>query len=115
MSNPEVEDVIFTRKAVAEILNCSRLTITNREKKGIYPEPHRGENDYRYYTITDIFYMQYATRGSIAVAPVLSSLYDRGYRDPLVCKQMIDEAKLSFQQMLEQGDDDECRKTISQE
>jgi DNA-binding transcriptional MerR regulator len=76
------ETLILTRSDVAKILNCSSLTIANREKSGKYPMPLRNTgNGYRCYGLADIFELQVITYGHVAVAPILTIGYDRGFTD----------------------------------
>lgn len=72
--------VSLQRSDVATILNCSILTISNREKKGIYPEPQRDpNNNYRKYTLQDIFELQMVTYGKLFLSPIVSVLFDNGH------------------------------------
>jgi hypothetical protein len=74
--------VYLQRSDVATILNCSILTISNREKKGIYPEPLRDSaNNYRKYTLIDVFNLQMITYGKIFLSPIVSVLFDAGYKN----------------------------------
>lgn len=81
---------IFNRSDVAIILNVSSLTIANREKSKKYPEPKRDMNNYRIYTLNDIFNLQLITYNHIDPKPVISILYDKGYRDTKILGEMID-------------------------
>lgn len=81
---------IFNRSDVAIILNVSSLTIANREKSKKYPEPKRDMNNYRIYTLNDIFNLQLITYNHIDPKPVISILYDKGYRDTKLLGEMID-------------------------
>jgi hypothetical protein len=81
---------IFNRSDVAMILNVSSLTIANREKSKKYPEPKRDMNNYRVYTLNDIFNLQLITYSHIDPKPVISVLYDKGYRDTKLLGEMID-------------------------
>ena len=70
------------RHEVAKILNCSVLTVRNREKQGKYPNPNRNpNNNYRIYTFNDVCMLQYITYGQVYRTPILSVLYDKGYKD----------------------------------
>jgi hypothetical protein len=90
MNNTEI---IFTRKQIAEILGCTVLTISNREKSGVYPEPRRNEkNNYRYYTLGDVFLLQEISQKGVFVGPILAVMWDMGYKDPTVCERIIDTA-----------------------
>lgn len=81
---------IFNRSDVAIILNVSSLTIANREKSKKYPEPKRDMNNYRIYTLNDVFNLQLITYNHIDPKPVISILYDKGYRDTKLLGEMID-------------------------
>ena len=73
---------VFVRHEVAKILNCSVLTVRNREKQGKYPNPNRNpNNNYRIYTFNDVCMLQYITYGQVYRTPILSVLYDKGYKD----------------------------------
>lgn len=94
MESPEI---IFKRSQVAEILNCTPLTIANREKAGIYPEPRRNpKNNYRYYTISDVFELQEISFNQIYFGPLLAVLWDMDYRDPVVCEKILTEAREEY-------------------
>lgn len=70
----------FTRTQVAKLLNCTQLTIANREKKHIYPDPKRSStSNHRIYTLQDAFLMQYITFKQINLSAVASLLWDKGY------------------------------------
>lgn len=83
---------IFTRGDVARILNVTPLTIANRERRGQYPDPKRDLNNYRIYTLNDVFNLQLLTYDTIDSRPVVSLLYDKGYRDPKQVAQIVDQA-----------------------
>jgi len=82
----------FNRSEAAKILNISTLTIANREKNNKYPDPKRDLNNYRVYTINDILTLQLITYNHLDPKPIISVLYDKGYRDNKSLAQMIDEA-----------------------
>ncbi len=91
------EDIIFTRKSVARILNCTPLTVAHRETRGIYPEPKRTESNYRYYRLIDIFALQKKTGdGEIKILPLLSELWDKGIKDPTEAESIIESALKAF-------------------
>jgi DNA-binding XRE family transcriptional regulator len=90
MSKKNTVEPIFTRSDIAIILNVSSLTIANREKNKKYPEPKRDMNNYRIYTLNDIFNLQLITYNHIDPKPVISILYDKGYRDTKILGEMID-------------------------
>ncbi len=71
----------FTRSHLAKMLNCSTLTIRNREASGKYPVPDRQDNGYRVYDIASVFELQMITHNKIAIAPIISILFDMGYTD----------------------------------
>lgn len=83
---------MFSRGEVAKVLNVTPLTIANRERNGKYPEPKRDLNNYRVYTLNDIFNLQILTFHSLDPRPVLSVMYDKGYRDHRELGKIIDEA-----------------------
>lgn len=74
-------DPIFTRGEVCNILQVSALTISNREKSGKYPEPDRDINNYRIYSLNDVLNLQLITHGKIDTRPIISVLYDKGFKD----------------------------------
>jgi len=86
------QDPLFTRSEVAQILNITTLTISNREKNKKYPSPRRDLNNYRVYTLNDVFNLQLITYSSIDPKPIISILYDKGYDDIKALGQMIDTA-----------------------
>lgn len=92
MSRQSVTEPVFTRSEVAQILNVSTLTISNREKNKKYPEPKRDLNNYRIYTLNDIFNLQLITYSYIDPKPIISIMYDKGYEDMKVLGTMIDNA-----------------------
>lgn len=83
---------IFTRGDIAKILNVTPLTISNREKRGKYPEPKRDLNNYRVYTLNDVFNLQMLTYDRVDTRPILSLLYDKGWRDMKELGQLIEAA-----------------------
>jgi len=82
----------FNRSELAKILNVSTLTIANREKNNKYPNPKRDLNNYRIYTINDVFNLQLLTYNHLDPKPIISVLYDKGYRDNKYLAQIIDDA-----------------------
>lgn len=90
MAKSKTADPIFTRSEVAQILNVSALTIANREKNKKYPSPKRDMNGYRIYNLNDIFNLQLITYNQIDPKPVISILYDKGYRDTKFLGEIID-------------------------
>lgn len=82
----------FTRGDVAKVLNVTPLTIANREKNNKYPDPRRDLNNYRIYSIDDIFDLQIITYGTLDPRPVISVLYDKGYREEKELGKIIDTA-----------------------
>lgn len=82
----------FNRSEVAKILNVTTLTVANREKSSRYPEPKRDLNNYRIYTINDVLNLQLLTYNHIDPKPIISVLYDKGYRDTKLLAEIIDEA-----------------------
>jgi len=92
MSKKQYSEPNFTRSEVAEILNVTTLTISNREKGNKYPKPKRDLNNYRIYTLNDVFNLQLITYNSIDPKPIISILYDKGYNDVKQLGKMIDTA-----------------------
>ena len=90
MSKNQYSEPSFTRSEVAEILNVTTLTISNREKNNKYPPPRRDLNNYRIYTLNDVFNLQLITYNSIDPKPIISILYDKGYDDIKLLGKMID-------------------------
>jgi transcriptional regulator with XRE-family HTH domain len=90
LSKKTFGEPIFTRSEVAQILNVSSLTISNREKSRKYPDPKRDLNNYRIYNISDIFNLQLITYNHIDPKPIISVLYDKGYSDTKELGKMID-------------------------
>ncbi|MFZ4104872.1 hypothetical protein [Flavobacterium sp.] len=90
MAKNKTNEPIFTRSEIAQILNVSSLTIANREKNNKYPVAKRDMNGYRIYTLNDIFNLQLITYNLIDPKPVISILYDKGYRDTKFLGEMID-------------------------
>lgn len=82
----------FNRSEVAKILNVSTLTIANREKSKRYPAAKRDLNKYRIYTISDVLNLQLLTYDYVDPKPIISVLYDKGYKDTKVLAEIIDEA-----------------------
>jgi len=92
MSKNKSSQPSFNRSEVAKILNVSTLTIANREKNKKYPNPKRDLNNYRIYTINDVLNLQLVTYNHIDPKPIVSVLYDKGYKDTKYLGQIIDEA-----------------------
>ena len=92
MSKNKSSQPSFNRSEVAKILNVSTLTIANREKNKKYPNPRRDLNNYRIYTLNDVFNLQLITYSHIDPKPIISILYDKGYSDIKALGQMIDSA-----------------------
>lgn len=90
MSKTNTLEPTFTRGDVAKILNVTPLTIANREKSNKYPEPKRDLNNYRIYTLNDVFNLQLITYGALDPRPIISVLYDKGYRDTKELGKLID-------------------------
>jgi hypothetical protein len=82
----------FSRSDIAQILNITPLTIANREKRTQYPEPKRDLNGYRIYTLNDVLNLQLITYQTIDTRPIMSLLYDKGYRDMKHLGQIMDSA-----------------------
>jgi hypothetical protein len=83
---------IFSRGDISKILNVTSMTIRNREKRKQYPEPRRDLNGHRIYSLQDVFNLQLLTYHMVDPRPVLSVLYDRGYKDVKTVSKMIDDA-----------------------
>lgn len=92
MSKNKSSQPSFNRSEVAKILNVSTLTIANREKNKKYPNPRRDLNNYRIYTINDVLNLQLVTYNHVDPKPIISVLYDKGYKDTKYLGQIIDEA-----------------------
>ena len=90
MAKQKMTEPVFTRSEIAEILNVSTLTIANREKNKKYPEPKRDMNNYRIYSLNDVFNLQLITYNHINPKPVISILFDKGYKDSKHLGEMID-------------------------
>jgi len=86
------QEPIFTRSEVAQILNVATLIVSNREKNKKYPSPRRDMNNYRIYTLNDVFNLQLITYSAVDPRPIISILYDKGYDDIKALGQMIDSA-----------------------
>ena len=83
---------IFTRGDVAKVLNITPLTIANREKNGKYPKPKRDLNNYRVYALNDVLNLQLITYSALDPRPIVSVLYDKGYRDHKQLGKVMDNA-----------------------
>lgn len=92
MAATKKSEPIFTRGDVAKILNVTMLTIANRERAKKYPDPRRDLNNYRIYTLNDVLNLQWLTFGGIDPKPVISILYDKGYKDQKFIAQLLDTA-----------------------
>jgi transcriptional regulator with XRE-family HTH domain len=92
MQSKKTSEPIFTRSELAEILNVSPLTIANREKSKKYPPPKRDLNKYRIYTLNDVLNLQLITYSYIDPKPIISIMYDKGYKDTKFLGEMIDQA-----------------------
>lgn len=82
----------FTRGEVAKILNVTPLTIRNREQAGKYPPPRRDLNNYRIYSLSDVLNLQMKTFNALDPRPIISILYDKGYRDQKQLGVIMDQA-----------------------
>lgn len=91
-SNNSLGNPIFTRGEVAKILNVTPLTIANREKSDKYPEPKRDLNDYRIYTLNDVLNLQLLTYKALDPKPIISILYDKGFKDAKELGKIMDGA-----------------------
>lgn len=93
----QYDNISLSRKDVALILNCQPLTILNREKKGTYPNPTRNiTNNYRVYSIADVFLLQMLTFQKIILPPIISLLYDKGYKDAVVIETVLNDELEKF-------------------
>lgn len=96
-------NITFTKKDVALILNCQSLTISNREKNGKYPNPTRNKaNNYRIYTLADIFLLQMITYQHIILPPIMSLLYDKGYTDAALIEKILNSEFKDFKERVDQ-------------
>lgn len=92
MSKNLTSEPIFTRSELAQIINVSPLTIANREKAKKYPSPKRDLNKYRIYSLNDVLNIQLITYNYVDPKPIISILYDKGYKDTKLLGEMIDRA-----------------------
>lgn len=92
MSYKKILEPIFTRSDVAQILNVSPLTVANREKTKKYPVPKRDLNKYRIYNLNDVLNLQLITYSYIDPKPIISIMYDKGFKDKKILGEMIDQA-----------------------
>ncbi|HJS83786.1 MAG TPA: hypothetical protein VJ742_13235 [Nitrososphaera sp.] len=92
MARKQPIEPTFTRGDIAKILNVTALTIRNREEAKKYPQPKRDLNNYRIYTLNDVLNLQLLTYAAIDTRPIVSLLYDKGYRDPKQVSQILDRA-----------------------
>jgi len=92
MQSKKTIEPIFTRSELAQILNVSPLTIANREKNKKYPNPKRDLNKYRIYTLNDVLNLQVITYSFVDPKPIISIMYDKGYKDNKMLGEMIDSA-----------------------
>lgn len=92
MSSRNSSEPIFSRGDVAKILNVTALTVANREKRDQYPDPKRDLNNYRTYTLNDVLNLQLLTYSAIDTRPIMSLLYDKGWRDMRHIGQLMDTA-----------------------
>lgn len=68
-----------------------RWLLLIEKRNGKYPEPKRDLNKYRIYTLNDIFNLQLITYNHIDPKPIISILFDKGYKDPKIVSEMIDQ------------------------
>ena len=80
-AKPKPQEPVFSRGDVAKILNCSPLTIANREAAGKYPAPQRDLNNYRIYTLADVVNLQFLTYDMPDSRPILAVLWNKGYQE----------------------------------
>jgi hypothetical protein len=92
ITSNSIANPIFTRGEIAKILNVTPLTIANREKSGKYPESKRDLNNYRIYSLNDILNLQLLTYKSLDPQPIISMLYDKGYKDKRELGRIMDSA-----------------------
>lgn len=90
--SPKKGEPNFTRGDLARVLNVTPLTISNRETRGQYPEPKRDLNNYRIYTLNDVLNLQLLTFGAVDTRPIVSLLFDKGYKDMRELSAIIDTA-----------------------
>jgi len=91
-SSGSLSSPIFTRGEVAKILNVTPLTIANRERSNKYPEAKRDLNNYRIYTLNDVLNLQLLTYKSLDPKPIISVLYDKGFKDAKELGKIMDGA-----------------------
>lgn len=82
----------FKRNEVAQILGVTRLTISNREKKKLYPIPQRDLNGYRIYSLDDVLNLQLISFGRVNPKPIFEILFEKGYDDPQEASRIVSEA-----------------------
>lgn len=82
----------FSRGEVATILGVTPLTIANREKGGKYPPARRDLNNYRVYSLNEVFDLQVITFGAIDPRTIMSALYDQGMHNTREVAELIDDA-----------------------
>jgi hypothetical protein len=87
----------FSRKDVSNILNVTTLTIANREKAGKYPPPKRDLNNYRVYSLKDVIKLQRLTYNMVDNRPIVSVLFDKGFKDMKEVSKMLDTAVQEMQ------------------
>lgn len=90
----------FTRSDVASVLGVTRLTIANREKKKVYPQPRKDLNGYRVYNLDELFNLQLITFGQCDAKPIIELLYDKGYTDPRYVTNLVSDGlkkKLAYE------------------
>lgn len=91
---------LFKRAEVASILNVTPLTIYNREQRKQYPAARRDLNNYRIYSLEDVFNLQLLTYNHCDPKPVLRCMYDKGYTDPKTASKIVSDAlnkKLAYE------------------
>lgn len=83
---------VFKRPELATLLNCTPLTIANKEKQGILPIPAR-QGNVRLYTLQDVIQIMHIMNGEIDLMLLAAVLYDKGYShssDVIAIKQELD-------------------------
>lgn len=96
----------FTRKDVALLLQCTRLTVANREESGRYPPPKRDDNNNRYYHVNDVFELMHITHKQVYLGPIVAVLHDKGYTDVADLNDYLTEEFRVFQDKITGASDD---------
>lgn len=91
---------VFTRPDVAALLQCAPLTIANREKSGVYPQPRKDHKGMRIYEVSDIFQLMYITHKNVFLKPVVAVMHDKGYTDIADLESYLTKEYTAFQEKI---------------